>query len=248
MAMTMDSLEALKVCLAKVEVVATDVDDTLTIDGLLTSDVIKGIEYINRTGRKVILDTGRSGGACTTLSQYLPVETVIAENGGVIITDHDIVPVRLPQDHTTRLDRCFAEMLRAFPGMRQAQDNPFRLTDRSIDNRSIPEHALEKLGDMARSYGLTVTVSSVQTHLLSPAYSKATTLQSVTRGRSTVTIGDSANDESLFDRDLFPLSVGVANIRGYLDVMRHRPRWILSKEQGHGFLEFVDILRSVTAG
>ncbi|MCL4558666.1 MAG: HAD hydrolase family protein [Deltaproteobacteria bacterium] len=240
----MDSFDELKAYLPDVEVIATDVDDTLTIGGLLTSDVVRGIEYINGIGKRVILVTGRSGGACTTLSQYLPVEAVIAENGGVVIRDHDIAPVRLPGDHTSRLERCFQEIVGEFPGMRQAQDNPFRLTDRSIDNLSIPGYAYEEIRRIAHSYGLTITVSSVQTHILSPECSKAAALGAVVGGRSTITIGDSANDESMFDREFFPLSVGVANVRNYLDTMEHRPRWIMSKEQGHGFIEFVEILRS----
>ncbi len=240
----MDDLEGLKKSLKDVEIIATDVDDTLTINGLLTSDVIKAIEYINSTGRKVILVTGRSGGACTTLSQYLPVDMVIAENGGVIISNHEITTMNLPGDHLARLDRCFEDIKQLFPGMRQAQDNPFRLTDRSIDNRSIPEHAIEKMSAVAQSYRLTLTVSSVQTHILSPFCSKAGTLKSITRDRKTITVGDSANDETMFNPELFPLSIGVSNIKYYLNKLKYKPRWIMSEEQGYGFMELIDILKS----
>ncbi len=237
----MHNMNGLETALRDVEVVATDVDDTLTIDGELTSGVVRAIEHINRTGKRIILVTGRSGGACTTLSQYLPVEMVIAENGGVIIRAHDISTIALPADHRARLDGCIGEITGMFPGIRPAQDNPFRLTDLSMDNRSIPGHARGKIEAIARAYGLSITVSSVQTHLLCPGCNKADTLKAMVGNRKTVTIGDSVNDESLFNPALFPLSVGVANIGPYLPALKYRPRWITSKEQGHGFIEFAEL-------
>ncbi len=242
----MDNLDALKRHLKDVEVIATDVDDTITIKGLLTSGVIRSIEYINSIGKKVVLVTGRSGGACTTLSQYLPVEMVIAENGGVIIKDHDIKTIDLPRDHKTKLHKCFKDIKRLFPGIREAQDNPFRLTDLSMDNLSVPTEALHDIRSVAESYGLTITVSSVQTHILSQGCNKAFTLKSFIKDKKIVTIGDSINDESMFNPELFPLSIGVANIRHYIDRLKYKPRWIMSKEQGEGFIEFVDVLKSIT--
>ncbi len=241
----MYDLEELKISLKDVEIIATDVDDTLTISGILTSDVIKAIEYLNNAGKKVILVTGRSGGACTTLSQYLPVEMVIAENGGVVIKDHDIKTIDLPANHTAMLHKCFDSIHKMFPHIKQAQDNPFRLTDLSMDNHSIQELDINNIKNIAVSYGFTIVVSSVQTHILSPLCSKGGTLKSIVNDRKTVTIGDSANDESMFDPELFPLSVGVANIKDYFGMIKYKPRWIMSKKQGYGFIEFVDILKSI---
>jgi len=92
------------------EIIATDVDDTITIDGLLTSEVVTAIKDIRTIGKKVILVTGRSGGAGATFSRYLPVEMVIAENGGVIIKDQMIKIIDLPQDHKVRLHQCLADI------------------------------------------------------------------------------------------------------------------------------------------
>jgi hydroxymethylpyrimidine pyrophosphatase-like HAD family hydrolase len=57
-----------------------------------------------------------------------------------------------------------------------------------------------------------------------------------------VTIGDSPNDWSLFDPAVFANSVGVANIRRYLDQLPHLPRWITAATAGDGFCELVDRL------
>ena len=53
-------------------------------------------------------------------------------------------------------------------------------------------------------------------------------------------IGDSPNDEPMFAS--FRNSVGVANIRQYLDRLKAPPRWITSLESGAGFAEMASQL------
>ena len=50
-----------------------------------------------------------------------------------------------------------------------------------------------------------------------------------------VYIGDSTNDVLMFEH--FPHSVGVANIRRFLDQLAHRPRYVTQGERGAGFAE-----------
>lgn len=232
----------IELILKKIDIIATDVDDTLTINGFFKSNVLKAIEHINKKGKKIILVTGRSGGACTTLSQYLPVEMVIAENGGVIIKGHDIKIISLPSNHKERLQGCYKAILDACPGIIQAEDNPFRLTDLSIDNRSINEKELNIISNIAKSFGFTIVISSVQTHILSPTCSKGSTLKKLINGNKVLTIGDSSNDESMFNPRIFPYSVGVANIKSYLSKMKYKPRWIMSQSEGYGFIELVSMI------
>ena len=127
----MNDFDELKGYAKDAEIIATDVDDTITIDGLLTSEVVTAIKDIRTIGKKVILVTGRSGGAGATFSRYLPVEMVIAENGGVIIKDQMIKIIDLPQDHKVRLHQCLEDIKRSFPVIKEAQDNLFRLTEES---------------------------------------------------------------------------------------------------------------------
>jgi hydroxymethylpyrimidine pyrophosphatase-like HAD family hydrolase len=62
-----------------------------------------------------------------------------------------------------------------------------------------------------------------------------------------VTVGDSPNDESLFDGDRFPLSVGVANIQHYLQQLQHQPRYITQASEVEGFSEFAHgLIQAVT--
>ncbi len=240
----MNSLDEIRSRAKHIEFIATDVDDTLTINGILTSGVLDTLEFLNRIGKKIILVTGRSGGACTTLAQYLPVASVIAENGGVIIKKHDLETVKLPKDHRERLNKCFNDIRGNFPSVVPAQDNQFRLTDMSIENTSVPDGAINKIKKIAFGYGLMITISSIQTHIISPRFNKASTLKKIVKKRETITIGDSINDESMFNPAIFPLSAGVSNIKKYLKFMKYHPRWIMDNEQGHGFIEFAEIIRS----
>jgi hypothetical protein len=57
-----------------------------------------------------------------------------------------------------------------------------------------------------------------------------------------ITIGDSPNDESLFDRSLFPQSVGVANLLKYTQQLTHRPTFITTQPEVAGFCQLTEIL------
>jgi hydroxymethylpyrimidine pyrophosphatase-like HAD family hydrolase len=52
--------------------------------------------------------------------------------------------------------------------------------------------------------------------------------------------GDSPNDEPMFA--YFPHAVGVANVRDFVDRMKHRPTWVTQREGGFGFAEMVAVL------
>ena len=50
--------------------------------------------------------------------------------------------------------------------------------------------------------------------------------------------GDSPNDAPMYA--VFPLGIGVANIRPYAKLMAHLPNYVTAGEGGHGFAEFAD--------
>ncbi len=53
-------------------------------------------------------------------------------------------------------------------------------------------------------------------------------------------IGDSPNDQPMFAH--FPISVGVANVREWLDRLTTPPAYVTTRRAGAGFVEFVDHL------
>jgi ribonuclease HI len=100
------------------------------------------------------------------------------------------------------------------------------------------------MGDRCGEQGWSFTYSTVQCHIKPLEQEKAAALQQVLRHHfpdlspdQLVTVGDSPNDESLFDGDRFPLSVGVANVRHYLDRLTHHPHLITPSPEVEGFCE-----------
>jgi hydroxymethylpyrimidine pyrophosphatase-like HAD family hydrolase len=57
-----------------------------------------------------------------------------------------------------------------------------------------------------------------------------------------LTVGDSPNNEAMFDADLFPISVGVANVRHYQDQMLHLPKYLTQASEFAGFSELAKLL------
>ncbi len=57
-----------------------------------------------------------------------------------------------------------------------------------------------------------------------------------------LTIGDSPNDESMFNQEEFPLSVGVANVKKYGDRLKYLPAYVTNKSEGEGFCELADLI------
>jgi hypothetical protein len=57
-----------------------------------------------------------------------------------------------------------------------------------------------------------------------------------------VTVGDSPNDESLFDESHFPVSVGVANVFEYANQLKYQPIYVTSASEGEGFCELVRLI------
>ncbi len=105
------------------------------------------------------------------------------------------------------------------------------------------------MGDRCHQKGWDFTYSTVQCHLKLPVQSKAAGLLKVIKQffpdlqpEQVLTVGDSPNDESLFDPALFPLSVGVANIRNYCDRLKHQPAYITTASEGLGFCELARLL------
>ena len=64
-----------------VRVVLTDIDDTLTTEGLLTAKAYAALEQLHQAGFIVIPVTGRPAGWCDHIARMWPVDAVVGENG-----------------------------------------------------------------------------------------------------------------------------------------------------------------------
>lgn len=228
--------------------IATDMDGTLTQQGKFTPLLLQALEALKAAGIPVVIVTGRSAGWVHGVVSYLPVAGAIAENGGLFYpgdTEPEFL-VELPEISTHRqaLAALFHQLQQAIPQIQEAPDNRFRLTDWTFDVRGLSAEDLENLGDRCHEAGWGFTYSTVQCHIKPALQDKASALETVLQRHfptvspaQLVTVGDSPNDESLFDGDRFPYSVGVGNVRHYLSRLNDPPNAITSAEEVAGFWE-----------
>src|SRR5690606_8914252 len=66
-----------------IRVVLTDIDDTITTEGLLPASSLQGLEQLSEAGIIVIPVTGRPAGWCDHIARMWPVDAVIGENGAL---------------------------------------------------------------------------------------------------------------------------------------------------------------------
>ncbi|MEO0948538.1 MAG: HAD family hydrolase, partial [Cyanobacteria bacterium J06641_5] len=224
-----------KTGLADVRLIATDVDGTLTQAECFRPELLAALNALQQGSIPVLLVTGRSAGWVDALRHYLPVVGAIAENGGVFLpgdrADIQVLPA-ITGEHRQKLAAFFARLQQAFPQLQEATDNAFRLTDWTFDVTRLTAADLTALAARCEAAGWGFTYSTVQCHIKPLGQDKATAISQVLaqafphlQVSEVLTIGDSPNDESMFDRARFPWSVGVANLASYRERLTHLPTY-----------------------
>ncbi len=248
--------------LRSIRLIATDMDGTLTIDQKFTPQLLTAFDRLNQAGIAVLIVTGRSAGWVSGLAHYLPIVGAIAENGGlfyqgemqellVSIADLKLHRQRLAEMFLKLRTDCAAE-LPCFPQIQESNDNAFRLTDWTFDVAGLNISELNQLDSLCQKNGFGFTYSNVQCHIKLSEQDKAKGLLKTLKNHFSqykldqiATVGDSPNDESLFDPTRFPTSIGVANLQHYRTQLKHLPTYITAQSEGAGFCEFVDAVLAV---
>ena len=214
------------------------------------------MQILNRlaaAGIDVLVTTGRSGGWVQAIATYLPVVGAMAENGGLIYQNQDSRP-RLIEEidlvaHRSQLAKVFKLLQQKFPQIEESADNPFRITDWTFEVENLSQKELEQISSICRSQGYGFTYSTIQCHIKPIEQDKAWGLNKILpqyfphlKPTEIVTIGDSPNDESMFNQEAFPLSVGVANVIKYRDRLEYLPAYVTSKSEGEGFYELAELI------
>ncbi|MBD2190143.1 HAD family hydrolase [Pseudanabaena mucicola] len=239
--------------LSDIRLIASDVDGTLTQNGKFSSDFISTLLDLQSAGIKVLLVTGRSAGWVSALVNYLPIEGAIAENGGIFLQpngNQDLLSsVPNLSRHRILLENTFHHIKQIFPDLQTSTDNQFRITDWTFDVDNLAADDLQAISLQCQQMGWSFTYSNVQCHIKPLHQDKATGLLSVLNKhfpeltlRQVLTVGDSPNDEAMFDAALFPTSVGVANVRHYQDKMLHLPKYVTHASEWAGFSELAKVL------
>lgn len=238
------------------KIIFTDVDDTLTCDGVLPERTFAALHALRESGFIVVPVTGASAGWCDCLIKTWPIENVIGENGALtlqksadgIVSTHFAKNAEAVARNIIRLKEIGDELRNNYPDIQYTQDQSFRLTDIAFDigqTVTIQDSIADQATTWLRSQGVQAHRSSIHINVWIGEHSKASGAMNWLKQRNMneqdcLFIGDSPNDESMFEH--FPLSVGVANIERFLNLMEHVPSYITKGEGGNGFVELANVL------
>ncbi len=247
----------------KIDFVLADIDDTISTQGRVTAAAYAALERLRTAGKRVIPITGRPAGWCDHIARMWPVDAVVGENGAFYMY-HDEGKRKLvthfagthPERaaNRARLDAVAPIILRAVPGCAVASDQRYRETDLAIDYCEdvprLPRADVERIAALMHAQGMTAKVSSIHVNGWFGTYDKLVMTRALCaqvfgidlnaeRGRF-LFVGDSPNDAPMFA--FFPYSVGVANIRAFLDRIATPPAYITRGQAGAGFVELAERL------
>lgn len=256
----MENYRALAAFAPRLRGIFCDVDDTLTHDGALVPAAYAAIARASAAGLRVVAVTGRPAGWAEVFACTWPIAGAIAENGGFAVRRSGRSVARSTWDSAedcatshTRLQAIAAELVRDVPGARVADDQWLRRCDLAMDigeTQQLAPAVVDEICRRIRAAGARCVTSSVHAHAYFGDYDKARMCERVarqwwqedlaaTRG-DYLFVGDSPNDQPGFA--YFPLAVGVANVRRYVDRLNPPPRFVADQEGGHGFAEIVSLL------
>jgi len=255
---------------SRIKTLCTDVDETITTEGELTSKAYEALWKAHDLGLRIVIVTGRPAGWADHMARFWPVDGVVAENGALVFyKDRNNDPPRLNRFYVAdpksvlesheKLQLIQADVLKNVPGCSVAFDQPFRLFDLAIDFAEdvnpLSRGKVDKICAIFRSHGATCKVSSIHVNGWFGDFDKNAGLRAFfekvyeedfeKEKEFTVYSGDSPNDEPLFAE--FPMSVGVANVSEFLDSMKTPPAFLTSKRSGEGFVELVDFILNAKA-
>ena len=229
---------------SRIKGVFTDIDDTLTTDGVITPDALAALGDLKARGLSIIAITGRPVGWSEPIARQWPVDAIVAENGAVLLQNsykNDLQPNErgceqllksyqqsdaVRTANFARMQQIGQRILRSVPGTQLAQDSAGRETDMAIDHGEfthLPTEKVDQVVAIMQSAGMTATVSSIHINGWFGAHNKL--------------LGARWAVRELFGRDLmaeisrwvyvgdstndqlmfeaFPNSIGVANVRRF---------------------------------
>lgn len=245
----------------QVQILFTDIDDTLTNEGRLPAKSYNSLWELYEKGIAVVPITGRPAGWCEMIARLWPVSAVIGENGAFYFSYDQknkkmnrffVQPEEERIKNRQKLDAIENEILRLIPGSALASDQFTRLFDLAIDFCEdvppLPSAQIEAIKKIFEKHGATAKISSIHVNGWFGTYDKASTCLRYLREESEIKekdwqkaccfCGDSPNDEPLFKQ--FDLSFGVANIKEFADQLNHHPKYISTERGGFGFAEITE--------
>jgi HAD superfamily hydrolase (TIGR01484 family) len=249
--------------LAGINAVFTDIDDTLTTDGMLPADAYTALEQLSRAGIDVVPITGRPAGWCDMIARFWPVAGIVGENGAFYFSyqrqtkkmqQFFVAGVAEREANREKLDRLKERILNEVTGSALASDQFCRVADLAIDIcEDVDPLSADEVAQILKMFsdaGATAKLSSVHVNGWYGEYDKLSTSRIFARDilgvdldadkDRVVFVGDSPNDSPMFS--FFPHSCGVANVRDFKESELEQPTYVTRQRGGAGFVEVAELL------
>ena len=249
--------------LKDIKFILTDIDDTLTSDGILKSNAYEAMERLSNNGYKVIPVTGRCAGWCDHIARMWPVDGVVGENGAFFFS-YDHVEKKMNNFYSQTederrenfivLNQIKNTILESVPGTAEASDQQYRITDLAIDFAEdvpkLPQDKIDEIVQIAEQKGAVAKISSIHVNCWIGSHNKLSTSLKILKEsfglndaeiqNTAIFIGDSPNDSTMFG--FFKNSVGVANVIDLINSIENPPKYITQNYSGNGFVELADLI------
>ena len=246
-----------------------DIDDTFTVAGRIPAASFSALWDARNAGLVTVPITGRPAGWCDHIARMWPVTGVVGENGALAFYyDEDekrlkkrffVDPVEAAKTRGLLLAAA-DEVLRSVPGTALATDQAYRLFDVAVDFtedvKPLSRDEVGRICEIFGRHGLTYKVSSIHVNAWLGTYDKLSMTKIFAREVMGLDLdenqdrfiffGDSPNDEPMFA--YFPLGVGVANVRRFVEMMKSPPAYVTEGEGGLGFAEGVRLILDKKGG
>lgn len=257
--------------LAGIDWLLFDIDDTVTLDGILPTEAAAALHKAKAAGLVCVAVTGRSMAWGEMFLRLFDLDAVIAETGAVAMvkrTTEDGTPGGIAVLHhepdagvraqnAARRQALADEVMASVPTARLALDNVGRAYDTAFDlvedGPVLSEEAIAAILAIVERHGITWARSSVHVNTWIGDFNKRTMAERLFKTHFLTALetvkhrvayaGDSTNDGPMFAA--VDVSVGVANIAPFLprlDEAGMAPAYITAQKGGYGFAVLVDAL------
>lgn len=252
--------------LKKLKGLCFDIDDTFSTHGKITAEAFQALWDLRNAGIKLIPVTGRPAGWCDHIARFWPVDAVVGENGaftlfmaGGKLQRFDTLPLVDKTAAISKLSALRMTLEKEFPGLKYASDQAYREFDIAIDFcedvAPWPDSEVQRLVQICERERAIAKISSIHVNAWFGKYTKIEGIEKFLASSDSkklglpslqelIFAGDSPNDEPMFGA--FQESVGVANVKKFLPMMKTPPKYITKCEMGSGFSEIAKFLRCPT--
>ena len=251
----------------RIDYVLTDIDDTITDEGLLPAASLAVIEKLYTAGIGIVPITGRPAGWCDHIARMWSVHGIVGENGAFYFSyDRATRAMRKVyakskkerERDRERLEEIKDHILKHIPGTGISSDQEYRVADLAIDFCEdvppLPPDDIQRIVEIFEEFGATAKISSIHVNGWFGQYDKLSMTKTCLEDLFGIDIqkdnemiayvGDSPNDVPMFS--WFENSVGVANVSDF--DLTSPPKWITDSRSSRGFGEFAELLLNAHEG